>query len=719
VYFRWREDPEPDQHSSTDPWYAASRDGRHVRQVPDSEVVSIPTGSIEWSLNRQRAAWSNGGNLFVWDARDGTRIVHTAGGSLGNVLITPDGARVFFATQGVGFQSQEQADLWVYDVSTERTAQQATVFVRSKDDESESDEWLEAQQLELLEFIRRQRRDRETADSVQRFSSLPRPQAIPVEKGTLIRNIQLSPDGRHLTFMSMKDPSREHRTSYLEYINESGEATARDARPKVGAPRATYRLGIVAVEPTVERDSIEVRWVTHDTGDSVPRPTIIHGPYWSPTGEAAVLQILSLDHKDRWIAWLNLEDTTTTIIDHQREDTWIGGPTVNGRWSPGYLQWLPDGSGFGFTSAATGWSMLYLADRDGNVTQLTNGDWEVRRVSLSPDGRRWYLETSMEHPGETHLYHMDVRGGDLERVTMGEGVHRSYVSPDGRRVTVTFATPKQMPDLYLLDNRPHANKTRITKSGTDEFYRYAWIDSEIISFPDIYAHGCGECAQAVDKGWSRIGSVVYANYLHQLGYRSASIDYRGSSGYGHANRTYGYRNMGVRDIDSGLPLLDILAERYGVDRDRIGVYGGSYGGFFTLMSLLRNPGAYAAGVALYPVTDWAHYNDGYTSRILNGTPVDDEEAYRVSSPIYYAEQLADPLMIQHGLVDGNVQIQDSFRFAQALMELGKDFDLVVYPVEPHGWRQGSSRRDSYRRMTRWWDMHLLGQATSTDGGGER
>jgi hypothetical protein len=96
VYFRWREDPEPDQHSSTDPWYAASRDGRHVRQVPDSEVVSIPTGSIEWSLNRQRAAWSNGGNLFVWDARDGTRIVHTAGGS----LLRHTGGRLSIARTG-------------------------------------------------------------------------------------------------------------------------------------------------------------------------------------------------------------------------------------------------------------------------------------------------------------------------------------------------------------------------------------------------------------------------------------------------------------------------------------------------------------------------------------------------------------------------------------------------------------------------------------------
>ena len=146
--------------------------------------------------------------------------------------------------------------------------------------------------------------------------------------------------------------------------------------------------------------------------------------------------------------------------------------------------------------------------------------------------------------------------------------------------------------------------------------------------------------------------------------------------------------------------------RVRVNRNRVGVYGGSYGGFFTIMSLFRHPGKYRAGVALYPVTDWAHYNQGYTSRILNGTPSTDPEAYRRSSPVYYADGLRDALQIQHGLVDGNVQVQDSLRLAQILMEKKKDFDLVVYPMEDHGWDEVPTRRDSFRRMTRWFDRHL-------------
>ena len=326
---------------------------------------------------------------------------------------------------------------------------------------------------------------------------------------------------------------------------------------------------------------------------------------------------------------------------------------------------------------------------------------------------------------------MPARGGELTRITEREGKARGRLSPNGQRIAYRFESPTEFPDLYLMEAAPGAPSKRVTKSGTDILYRYPWIKSEIIHYPDkagntawakiwerpenangaaiVYAHGCGECAQAVDKGWTRFASIVYANYMYQRGYVSASVDYRGSSGYGHANRTYAYRQMGVSDIDSALPLLDILSERHQVDRKRIGVYGGSYGGFFTLMSLFRHPGAYRAGVALYPVTDWAHYNQGYTSRILNGTPLTDPEAYRRSSPIYYADGLADALQIQHGLVDGNVQIQDSFRLAQVLMEKGKDFDLVVYPMEDHGWDEVPSRLDSYKRMTRWFDRFLLGR----------
>lgn len=730
LFFRWREDPAPGQLADDDPWFRVDRAGSQLVELDEFEVREVPGADLVRSRDGAVAAWTREGTLFVWTRDDGARSIYSGAKGAGAVRVRPDGSAVLFATSGLSPNASEHGDLWEFRPDS-GLLRQVAVVVAEKEDPEGQPAWLEAQQLELLDVVRDRKAREERREALRRTRRTAGPQAVPVPEGERALDLRLSPDGRFIVFRARKDPPKAKRTSYMEFVNLSGEATPKDARPKVGDALPSWRMGIVRVDPATAPEDIEVRWVD----DGVEAATVLHGPEWSPDGRHAAVQVLSMDHKQRWIGLLDLEAGSVRTVDHQTEETWIGGPLVVGRWSPGYVEWLPDSEAFAFGSMATGWAMLQLANPDGETTALTEGAFEVRRAELAPGGDSFLLTTSREHPGEEHLYRLPARGGSLERITTGEAMHSWAVSPDGTRIASVRQSLTELGDLYLMDLEPGAEPLRVTKSGTDAFYRVAWADSEIVEYdlPDgttawariweppagaargrtpavVYAHGCGECAQAVVKGWARSGSIVYANYLRQQGYASASVDYRGSSGYGHANRTYAYRQMGVSDIDSALPLLDLLVEQHGVARNRIGVYGGSYGGFFTLMSLFRHPGAYAAGVALYPVTDWVHYNQGYTSRILNGSQLDDEEAYRVSSPVYYADGLADALQIQHGLVDGNVQIQDSFRLAQILIEKQKDFDFVVYPVEDHGWDEVSTRRDSYRRMTTFFDRHLRGGA---------
>ena len=163
-------------------------------------------------------------------------------------------------------------------------------------------------------------------------------------------------------------------------------------------------------------------------------------------------------------------------------------------------------------------------------------------------------------------------------------------------------------------------------------------------------------------------------------------------------RTAIYRFMGGKDLDDQLDGAKWLIANQGVDSKRIGIYGGSYGGFITLMAMFTQPGVFAAGAALRPVTDWAHYNHGYTSNILN-LPQKDAEAYRKSSPIYHAAGLEGALLICHGMVDVNVHFQDSVRLVQKLIELRKEnWEAAMYPVEDHGFIQPSSWTDEYKRI---------------------
>ena len=222
-------------------------------------------------------------------------------------------------------------------------------------------------------------------------------------------------------------------------------------------------------------------------------------------------------------------------------------------------------------------------------------------------------------------------------------------------------------------------------------------------------HGAGYLQNA-HKYWSTyFREYMFHNLLASRGYVVLDVDYRASSGYGRDWRTAIYRHMGGKDLEDIVDGAKYLVAAEKVDPKRIGVYGGSYGGFITLMAMFTTPDVFAAGAALRPVTDWAHYNHGYTSNILN-VPQKDAEAYRKSSPIYFAEGLKGALLICHGMVDTNVLFQDSVRLAQRLIELRKEnWELAAYPVENHGFTEETSWADEYKRILKLFEDNLRGR----------
>ena len=286
-----------------------------------------------------------------------------------------------------------------------------------------------------------------------------------------------------------------------------------------------------------------------------------------------------------------------------------------------------------------------------------------------------------------------------------------------------YSSANRPPELYIQPNKAGATASQITTSPTKEWLAFPWLKPEIVMVPAsdgiqvpariyrpkemnarangaavIFVHGAGYMHN-VHNYWSSYSrEYMFNQYLASKGYVVLDMDYRGSAGYGRDWRTAIYRWMGGRDLQDEVDGSKYLQKNYGVDPERIGIYGGSYGGFMTLMALFTAPKSFGAGAALRPVTDWAHYNHGYTGQILN-LPDKDTLAYRRSSPIYFAEGLEDPLLILHGMVDTNVHFEDSVRLAQRLIELGKHgWYLVPYPVENHGFVRPDSWTDEYGRI---------------------
>jgi dipeptidyl aminopeptidase/acylaminoacyl peptidase len=222
----------------------------------------------------------------------------------------------------------------------------------------------------------------------------------------------------------------------------------------------------------------------------------------------------------------------------------------------------------------------------------------------------------------------------------------------------------------------------------------------------LFVHGAGYL-QNVHRWWSSYyREFMFNHLLMEKGFVVFDIDYRGSAGYGRDWRTGIYRHMGGKDLTDHVDAVNYLVKEFNVDPKRVGLYGGSYGGFITLMAMFTQPDVFAAGAALRPVTDWAHYNNGYTGNILN-LPQNDAEAYKQSSPIYFANGLKGALLICHGMVDTNVNFQDTVRLVEKLIELRKtNWEVAPYPVEDHGFEREESWADEYKRILKLFTENL-------------
>ena len=299
-----------------------------------------------------------------------------------------------------------------------------------------------------------------------------------------------------------------------------------------------------------------------------------------------------------------------------------------------------------------------------------------------------------------------------------------------KHIAILYSAANKPWELYLQENKAGGRLIQITnKAQSEEFKSYEWRQPDVINFTAsdsslvyarlyrpanphpakpavIFVHGAGYLQNA-HKWWSQyFREYMFNNLLADKGYTVLDIDYRGSAGYGRDWRTGIYRFMGGKDLSDHVDGAKYLVEKCGIDPKRIGIYGGSYGGFITLMGMFQHPETFAAGAALRSVTDWAHYNHGYTSNILN-EPFNDSLAYARSSPIYFADGLKGHLLMCHGMIDVNVHFQDIVRLTQRLIELKKEnWELAVYPLEDHAFIEPTSWMDEYKRILKLFEAVL-------------
>jgi dipeptidyl aminopeptidase/acylaminoacyl peptidase len=747
LYFEWR--PRGEDEAAT--WEvaraclsaAATPAGKtcEPRRLTDDERRLAPPANGEWDPAHRRSVGIVDGDVVVVDtvARTRALITRTAAAEA-HARWSDDGRAVTFVR-----------DQGLYRVWIDRAPEQAGTALEQLTDAgppkppapgtaTDSQRFVKAEEAKLLEAVRDREARKARADARQEAQAIAR---ITVGERQSVDDLVLAPDGKVAYALVVDKPSGARRADVPTYVTSTGYTELLNGRPNVGDAQEGRRL--VAVDLAAKTATT----VTLPAASTDPRsgPLLWSLPVVSraAAAPAAATIVVSADNKHRYVVALGPTPGTARIVEHLEDPAWVRALDESGP-PPTTMGFVPGTARLWFLSERDGWMHLYDADLAPNAStggtpprQLTSGAWEITDAELSPDGRQLLIASTEADPGDRQVYALSVDGGARTRLTTLAGAHALTPSPDGATWALVSSSANRPPEIFLarapaagaaLD---HKTAVAVTTSPTPEWLAGTWIQPRVVTFkardgamvrarlytPEmvgarrpkhgpavVFVHGAGYLQNA-----HRYWSYYYREYMfHHLlaskGYVVLDPDYRGSAGYGRDWRTGIYRHMGGRDLEDVVDGARWLVATEKVDAKKLGVYGGSYGGFITLMAMFTTPDVFAAGAALRPVTDWSKYNHEYTSNILN-EPQTDPAAYRRSSPIYFADGLKGALLICHGLVDVNVHAQDSIRLAQRLIELRKEhWELALYPAEDHAFERETSWADEYKRILELFETYL-------------
>jgi dipeptidyl-peptidase-4 len=518
--------------------------------------------------------------------------------------------------------------------------------------------------------------------------------------------------------------------------------------PKAGAVNPSVRAGIVEIGPLDTRDLTETGggagtlWI--DLGkvakDGKP-PEYIARCGWLADSSAAVLVTLNRaqNHLEIWRA--DRHSGALLKLFEESSATWVDLHDD--------LIFLPGGKHYLWVSERDGYRHLYRHDlQGGSPLQLTSGEWVLKGghghgSSRWPGSVAWadaaggsvIFHAANPGPTETHVYRVDLDGGNLERLSEGIGTRSISVSPGGSYYVERYSRTGVPPRLTL--HRANGSLLHVLKpAATDRLEPFGLKPAKLFTVPAddgtsltarlfepdpvlegkrypaiVYVYG-GPGRPAVSDRWYRTW-YLWSQLLAKRGYAVFTIDPRSASDQGKAREEtifhHFYGDGELQDILAGVRHLKGLPF---VDPERVGIWGWSGGGSNTLYAMTHSK-EFRAGIAVAGVADWSYYDTIYTERYM-GRPDVNEEGYRSSSVTRAAKDLHGRLLLVHGTGDDNVHPQNAIRLADALINAGKQFDFMLYPRRGHGLHDPAARKHLFRLMLDFWESSLQGDEKAAE-----
>ena len=528
-----------------------------------------------------------------------------------------------------------------------------------------------------------------------------------------------SPDGQAVAYWQLNADSVKN----FFLVNNTDSLYSKVVRvqyPKVGEVNSAARVGVVSA------GGGDTRWLRIE-GD--PREHYIPRMEWAASSAEVYLQRLNRRQNVNEVILGDARTGEVRVVMTERDSTWTD--VVND------VVWLDGGKSFTWVSERSGWKHAYAVSRDGKtVRPITAGKFDlIEIVGIDTKGGWLYYIASPDNPTQRYLFRSRLNGkGSPERITptRDAGTHVYDVSPNFRYAIETYSSygnppivrlvrlPGHQSIRTLVDNQQVRGRVAALKRGPIEWLSIKAEDGAAMpgvlmkpadfdstkKYPLLFFLYGGPGDTEVDDQWG--GYFLWHTMLTQKGYLVAIVDNRGTPApLGRAFRKAIYGQMGVPETRDQAAAARALMERGYVDRNRIGIWGWSYGGFMALNALFQHADLYRTAIAVSPVTHWALYDNVYTER-FNGLITENREGYDRGSPISYVAGKRGDLLLVHGGGDDNVHYQNSEILMNALVAANQPFDFMEYPNRTHCICQGkNTQAHLFTKMTRFLDRTLM------------
>ncbi len=443
---------------------------------------------------------------------------------------------------------------------------------------------------------------------------------------------------------------------------------------------------------------------------------------WSPDDTFVFIAIVNREQNHMWLNQYNA--TTGDFIKtlFEETDTKYVEPMVP-------MLFVKNNSGqFIWQSKKDGWNHLYLYNINGTlIKQLTRGSWEVLDVKgFDSKGSNLFFVSTEESPITKNLYLLDLEKGMTKRLTQEYYVHNTSISSSGEFIIDNFSGPQNPRTIRLIETASGKTRTLLQSAnplasyavgqlsiftiknneGTDLYCRMfkpANFDSTKKYPVIVYWYG-GPHAQMILNSWNAGAGDYWFQYMAERGYVVFTLDTRGSSNRGRAFEQSIFRHAGKMQMEDMMKGIDYLNSLPYTDKNNMGLFGWSYGGFMTTDFMLNHPGIFKAAVAGGPVMDWKYYEIMYGERYMD-TPQENPEGYEETNLIKQAGKLKGKLLLIHGLQDPVVVQQHSVNFVKAAVEKGVQVDYMIYPGHEHN-VLGKDRVHLYQKLTDYFMQNL-------------